>query len=647
MKKYLILSAVALLFAGAKTVAQPANFYPIEQVNLNQVELTDNFWLPLIRTVQGKTIAYSFKKCEEEGRMENFVTAGDVIRGKQQRGAAKARGTMVFDDTDVYKTIEGAAYSLTNAPNDKLSAYIDSVIALVAYAQEPDGYLSTWRTINPRKPTSNWVRAGGGRWYDLGMSHELYNAGHLYEAASAHYWATGKRNFLDIALRNADMLVKTFMTDPVADLHLQVPGHQIVETGLIKLFQITGKKQYLQLAKQFLDNRGKNKTGRGDYSQDHQPVVKQDEAVGHAVRAVYMYAGMTDIAAIYGDTAYRQAIDKIWDNVANKKIYLTGGLGARHDGEAFGKNYELPNKTAYNETCAAIGGVYWADRLFRLNGNAKYFNVLERILYNGVIAGISHSGTEFFYPNPLESDGNYKFNHGHLTRASWFDCSCCPTNLIRFIPYMPNLIYATSANRLYVNLFVANKAKIKIAGQEVSVEQKTNYPWDGKIEIVVTPEKQEELTLKIRIPAWVQNRFESALYHFTNKKAKPYSIKLNGKMLQGELKSGYFEICRVWKKGDKITLDFPMEIRTVEAAPEVEDDAGKYAVEYGTLVYCYEKPLEDSSAFPSFLTRKQVLNFNGKTLIPYYSWANRGVSEMKVWFGVKSEFSDSGKALAD
>jgi DUF1680 family protein len=631
MKENLISLSIICLFTVTSVSAQKAD-YPIQQVKLNSVELTDNFWLPKIRTVQEKTITYAFKKCEEEGRLENFVTAGDVIRGKVARGVAKARGKMVFDDTDVYKTIEGAAYTLINAPNSQLSNYLDSIINIIAYGQEPDGYLTTWRTIDPKNPTSQWVKSGGGRWFHLGMSHELYNAGHLYEAAAAHYWATGKRNFLEIALKNADLLVKTFMLSPVNNLHLEFPGHQIVETGLIKLYQITGKEDYLRLAKQFLDNRGKTDIqGKEAYRQDHKPVVEQDEAVGHAVRAVYMYAGMTDIAAIYGDSAYRMAVDKLWENVVSKKMYITGGLGALHKGEAFGANYELPNKTAYAETCAAIGGVYWNERMFRQTGDAKYINVLERMLYNGVISGISHAGTEFFYPNPLESDGIYKFNQGHLTRAAWFDCSCCPTNLIRFIPYIPNLIYATQDNSLYVNLFIANKAKISLENGTVEIQQKTDYPWTGKVEMTVNLEKQEAFTLKIRVPSWAQNRFDSDLYHYANEKSKQFSIKINGKTVTGSLQQGYFEITRTWNSGDKISIDFPMEIRTVEANPLVKDDAGKVAVEYGALVYCLEKPKDDKSAFPAFLNKNQVLEYKNLTLIPYYSWANRGVAEMKVW----------------
>jgi DUF1680 family protein len=641
---YIITGIISALSFNLQAQTNYAD-YPIQQVKLSKVELTDNFWLPKIRIIQEKTIRYAFDKCESEGRLENFVTAGNVIRG----GTGKVRGVMPFDDTDVYKTIEGAAYSLINAPNPALDAYLDSIIPVIAYGQEPDGYLTTWRTINPKTPPCNWVKHGGGRWFDLGMSHELYNAGHLFEAAAAHYWATGKRNLLDIALKNADFLVKTFITAPQADLHLQVPGHQIAETGLIKLYQITGKEEYLHLAKQFLDNRGNNKTDRGAYCQDGKPVVEQDEVVGHAVRAVYMYAGMTDVAAIYDDGKYRAAVEKLWENMVSKKMYITGGLGARHDGEAFGDNYELPNLTAYSETCAAIGGVYWAERMFRLTGNSAYFDIAERMLYNNVITGISLQGTEFFYPNALESDAKYKFNRGACTRQAWFDCSCCPTNLVRFIPFIPNLIYATQDNSLYVNLFIANKAEIALKQGVINIEQKTSYPWKDKVELFISAPQSLEFTLKIRIPSWVQNEVAPGeLYHYTNTPGKPFQVKLNGKTLVAELKNGYFEISRKWKTGDKIELQFPMQVRTVESDVQVKDNIGKFSVEYGPLVYCMEEIDNPSATMPSSLPKTIVewrpdllggINvIRGKTagsdfvLIPYYTWSNRGVGTMKVFF---------------
>jgi DUF1680 family protein len=613
--------------------------YPIQPVNLTQVEMTDDFWLPRIRTIQQKTIQYAFDKCETEGRLENFITAGQVMRG----GTGKVRGTMPFDDTDVYKTIEGASYSLVNAPDVQLEHYLDSVIHIVGQGQEPDGYLTTWRTIDPANPPAKWIKSGGGRWFGLNMSHELYNSGHLFEAASAHYRATGKRNFLDIALRNADLLVKVFGDTT----NYEVPGHQIVETGLIKLYQITGKQDYLHLAKKFLDLRGDNTHRKiyGAYSQDHLPVAEQDEVVGHAVRAVYMYAGMTDIAAIYNDSAYRTAIHNLWDNMVEKKMYITGGLGARHDGEAFGDDYELPNLTAYSETCAAIGGVYWCDRMFRLTGDSKYFDVLERMLYNALIAGISLNGTEFFYPNPLEADGKYAFNHGACTRQAWFDCSCCPTNLIRFIPSMPNLIYAVQDNAVFVNLFTSNTANILVNGKTVQITQETNYPWNGKVKINVKDAPKQSFSMKIRIPGWVLNRaVPCTLYRYSDATTDSYSVSLNGKSIRSELKNGYLELSGKWTGSDVVELNFPMQVRRVIANENVKDNQGLESIEYGPLVYCAEET--DNADFDNIklsagnhftVEKADILNGinlikNGTaTFIPYYAWSNRGVGKMKVW----------------
>jgi DUF1680 family protein len=637
-----LLGVMALL--SCKPAKEPYADYAIRQVNLNRVELTDAFWLPKIQTVQKKTIRYAFDKCEAEGRFENFVTAGKVIRGEK----GETRGKMPFDDTDVYKTIEGAAYSLISAPDPDLDHYLDSVISLISAGQEPDGYLTTWRTIDPMHPSAGWVEPGG-RWTDLGSSHELYNSGHLFEAATAHYHATGKRNFLDIALKNAGLLVKVFGDST----NYEVPGHQIVETGLIKLYQITRKEDYLKLAKKFLDLRGDatHREIRGDYSQDHLPVTQQDEVTGHAVRAVYMYAGMTDIAAIYRDAAYLGAVNKLWDNMVNKKMYVTGGLGARHEGEAFGDNYELPNLTAYSETCAAIGSVYWNERMFRLTGESKYYDVIERTLYNALIAGISLEGTEFFYPNPLESDGKYAFNAGSCTRQPWFDCSCCPTNLIRFIPYIPNLIYATQDNSIYINLFMSNKASVPLQGKNVEITQETDYPWDGNLHIHVKPGNPQTFTLKLRIPGWALNQVTpGSLYAYTNESSGSYRVSLNGETLQSRLKDGYVEITREWKAGDRIELSLPMQVRQVAANEKVTGDAGLLSVEYGPLVYCLEEIANDHTFNPVPLTpqagyavemRRDLLGGvnvirettpgSQSTLIPYYTWSNQGVCRMKVW----------------
>jgi DUF1680 family protein len=616
--------------------------YPISAVSIKDVSIHDNFWLPKIRMIQSITIRYAFDKCNKEGRMENFLVAGGEEKGSYQ-------GKMPFDDTDLYKIIEGASYSLISYPNPKLDAYLDSIIAIIKIGQEPDGYLTTWFTIDRQKPPAWWVKPSNTRWENEVSSHELYNSGHLFEAATAHYWATGKRNFLDIAIKNADLLVDNFGPNK---LH-RPPGHQIVETGLIKLYHITHNEKYLRLAKFFLDLRGDSTTHKlyGEYSQDHLPVTKQTEAVGHAVRALYMYAGMTDISAVYRDQDYLNAVNRIWENVVDKKMYITGGLGSRHDGEAFGDNYELPNLTAYNETCAAIGSVFWNQRLFLLTGNSEYYDVLERTLYNGLISGISLDGKNFFYPNPTESDGKYEFNMGSCTRQPWFDCSCCPTNLIRFIPSLPGLIYAVDKDSLYVNLFVSSSAHVSIDGEKMEITQQTNYPWNGHINVSIDPEREKTFTLKVRVPGWARNKpVPGDLYSYLDSVSGKVTLSVNGKEEEITLNKGYAEISRKWIKGDKVELVLPMIIHEVVANKKVKDDSNKVAFEHGPIVYCAEeidnKQISDISmpnTIQASIEERTVLSDKvmailGKvegeefTLIPYYIWSNRGVGKMKVWF---------------
>ncbi|MFD2943530.1 glycoside hydrolase family 127 protein [Flavobacterium notoginsengisoli] len=621
--------------------------YQIEPVNIQNVKLTDSFWLPIIKRVQEITIEYAIKKCDEEGRFENFL-----IAGKQKTG--KVRGDMPFDDTDVYKIIEGASNTLISAPNPKLERVLDSMIAIVKIGQEPDGYITTWRTINPAKPPATWVPViEGKRWESLQISHELYNPGHLIEAAIVHYEATGKTNFLEIAIKAADMLVRTFGDNP--GQVKGVPGHQIVETGLLKLYQITGKEDYLKLAKYYLDNRGNPKNHKlyGEYAQDHIPVVEQKEAVGHAVRAVYMYAGMTDIAALTKDKAYENAVNNLWENMVNKKIYITGGIGSRHDGEAFGENYELPNLTAYNETCAAIGDVYWNHRLHNLYGASKYFDVIERTMYNGLISGISLDGKQFFYPNALEADGVYKSNRGSCTRQSWFDCSCCPTNLIRFIPSIPGLIYSKTNDVLYVNLYASNNASFQLGKTDLQISQQTSYPWNGKIAIWVNPKKESQFTIKLRVPGWSRNEvLPGDLYSYKKASAQKATINLNGETLAIQPENGYFSITRKWKKGDKINLNLPMEVQEVQTSSKVETNKNKVSLEYGPIVYAVEEVDNknkfdkiDVSASDTFKVKKEANLLQGVnvienpkfTAIPYYSWSNRGVGKMKVWLDYKEE----------
>jgi len=617
-------------------------YYPILPVNIKNIVLNDNFWLPKIRVIHDTTIKYAFDKCDKEGRIENFLVAGGKKKGTY-------KGKMPFDDTDLYKIIEGASYSLMNKYDPDLDAYLDSIIAIIKIGQEEDGYITTWFTINREKPPAWWVKPSRTRWENEISSHELYNSGHLFEAAAAHYWATGKRNFLDIAIKNANLLVENFGPGK-----LQIPpGHQIVETGLIKLYQITRDAKYLQLAKFFLDIRGDSTTHKlyGDYSQDHLPVTKQTEAVGHAVRALYMYAGMTDIAVMCNDTDYLNAVKKIWENIVYKKMYITGGLGSRHEGESFGKDYELPNLTAYNETCAAIASVYWNHRLFLLTGESKFYDVIERTLYNGLIAGISLDGKNFFYPNPLESDGKFEFNMGSCTRQPWFDCSCCPTNLIRFIPSMPELIYAKNNDSLYINLFVASSMQLLINGKKINLVQQTNYPWDGHIDIFVNPDDEQTFTLKIRLPGWALNKpLPGDLYSYLNVNSNDIKMKINGKEENIKLNKGYIEVSKKWQKGDKIELNLPMMVHKVIANEKVKDDSNKVAVEYGPIVYCAEeidnKNIDEINIPDDLIFYKEEMNISGEKfislkgkideseikLIPYYVWSNRGIGKMKVWF---------------
>ena len=546
-------------------------------------------------------------------------------------------GGFSFDDTDVYKTIEGASYLLQTYPDEKLKNYIDSVLVIVAGAQEPDGYLYTARTMNPKHP-HEW--AGSKRWEKVEeLSHEFYNLGHMLEAAVAHYQATGQRNFLDIAIRYADCVIREVGPNP--GQVVRVPGHQIAEMGLAKLYLVTGDKKYLDQAKFFLDYRGKTEH-RDPYNQTHLPVLEQKEAVGHAVRATYMYAGMADVAALTGDQGYIHAIDTIWDNIVSKKMYITGGIGSTNDGEAFGANYELPNATAYNETCAAIGMVYVNHRLFLLHGDSKYYDVLERTLYNGLISGVSLEGDAFFYPNPLEVRKERKYQ-----RQAWFGCACCPSNISRFIPSLPGYVYAVKDNDVYVNLFMGNTSTLQVNGKPVTLKQETAYPYSGEVKLVIE-EANQPFTMKVRIPGWARNEaMPSDLYAFADGLQSQYSVKINGEVIKTELQQGYCSISRDWKTGDVVELSLDLQPRLVKANNQVEADRGRVAVQCGPIVYCAESPDNEQSIGSITLNGltqlkvewqpeklhgiNQIVTDKGVTLIPYYAWAHRGVSDMEVW----------------
>jgi DUF1680 family protein len=566
------------------------------------------------------------------------------------------------------KVIEGAAYTLALHPDPGLEKYLDGLIAKIAAAQEDDGYLYTARTIND--PNYKYPGRDGGRWSHLGHGHELYNVGHMYEAAVAHWQVTGKRSLLEVAIRNADLVCEVF--GPGEGQRIDVPGHEEIEIGLVKLYRATGNEKYLRQAKWFIDMRGrKDKRGTiyGTYAQDHKPLVEQTEAVGHAVRGGYLYAGVADVAAITGDQRYITAIDRIWEDVVNRKLYLIGSVGQHGAGEGYAGAYKLPNLKAYNETCAAIALALWNHRMFLLHGDAKYIDVLERILYNGFLSGVSLSGDRFFYPNPLECDMRFKFNHGSLERSPWFGCSCCPVNVVRFIPSIPGYIYAVKDDSLYVNLYVGGEGATKVTGQEVTIRQETRYPWEGAMKLTVTPEEPAEFAVRLRIPGWLEVPLPGGLYRYQRREPSVISLVINGKPAKAEVEQGYHVIRRTWSPGDVIEQRFEMPVRRVLCNEKVEENRGRVAVERGPIVYCVEGAdhggtvrnvvLEDGVQLtprhrPDLLGGVTVLEGTAKrafrkedgtpahrpeaiTMIPYHAWCHRGANEMVVWMARSPE----------
>jgi len=654
-----ILFLFVLAFSGcrAKSPSPAVLDYPIRPVPFTQVKLTDLFWAPRLETNRTVSVPYALRMNEETGRVDNFRKAARLMTGPH-----KGRR---FNDSDVYKSMEAAAYTLRLHPDPALEKTLDDLIVLIAKAQEPDGYLFTTRTNDPAHPAPG---SGPERWSNLRVSHELYNVGHMYEAAVAHFQATGKRAFLTIAEKNAGLLLRTFGSGP--GLRRGFPGHQEIEIGLAKLYRTTGNRAYLDLAKFFLDERGHYFGGEkhapddpfavydsDEYMQNHKPVLEQDEAVGHAVRAMYMYSGMADIAALGGHPEYVTAIDRLWQNVAGKKQYLTGGVGARSTSEAFGDAFELPNAEAYTETCAAIGNALWNCRLFLLHGESKYMDVFERVLYNGLLSGVSLSGDRFFYQNPLESAGGYE-------RSSWFEVACCPPNMTRFLPSLPGYVYATKDDILFVNLFIAGEGKIDLGGRPVTLAQETRYPWEGAVKLTVSPARPGAFELAVRIPGWAGNEaMPTDLYRFLDANEEKPSLKVNGETAALDIRDGYARIRRTWKNGDTVELTLPMPVRRVAAHEAVAADTGRVALQRGPVVFAAEGVDNGERVFDLFLPDAETLkaefrsgllngvvvitgdtiavskNSAGKSVesihpflaIPYYAWANRGPGRMLVW----------------
>ena len=625
---------------------------PIVEVPFTQVHLADGFWAPRLEVNRTVSIPSAFAECEKNGRFDNFAIAGGLMKGEH-------RGDFPFDDTDPYKIIEGASYSLAVHYDAALDVYLDSVIHLIASAQEPDGYLTTCVTNRCARLAPWW---GTHRWEKIN-SHELYNSGHLYEAAVAHYRATGKRTLLDVAIKNANLVCKVF--GPEAGQKHVPSGHPIVEMALAKLYKVTGDSAYLKTARYFIEETGRGTDGHAlsPYSQDHKPILQQNEIVGHAVRAGYLYSGVADVASLMNDTVYFHALERIWQNMVSRKLYITGGIGSRAQGEGFGPDYELPNMTAYCETCASIANVYWNFRMFLATGDARYVDVLERALYNGVLSGVSLSGDRFFYDNPLESMGQHE-------RQKWFGCACCPGNITRFMASVPNYMYATQADDVYVNLYIQGRAEVETNGRRVVLTQTTSYPWDGQVSLTIQPDTTRTFALHLRIPGWAADSpVPSDLYTFLQSGEKPV-VRVNGEEVPVEAHQGYVTVVRQWQPGDGVELSLPMPVRRVRANGQVAYDRGLLCMQRGPVVYCLEgKDQPDGVVRDKFIPADLPVEahyeadlLGGVTVltgtaykrvgvsqtdtvafraIPYCVWNNRGADQMAVWVPEALEHADS------
>jgi len=649
----LVLACAGILLVSESSA--PSD-YPIQPVPFTRTEISDGFWAPRIETNRDVTIHHNLQSCERTGRIHNFAVAGGLTEGPFQ-------GVFGFDDSDVYKVIEGAAYTLGLRPDPALDRELDEVIAKIAAAQQSDGYLYTVGTIGETAEEPVCC-VSESRWADLRSGHELYNAGHLFEAAVAHFEATGKRSLLDVATRYADLLTSVFGPGK----NPGVPGHQEVEIGLVKLYRVTGDEEYLKLARFFLDQRGHSEGHElyGAYNQDHEPVIEQSIAVGHAVRAAYMYSGMADVAALTGAEGYVEAIDRIWNDVVSSKLYVTGGIGAQHHEESMGDQFELPNRTAYAETCAAIANAMWNYRLFRLHGDAKYIDVIERTAYNAILSSVALSGDQFFYVNPLASDGEYAFNADSSTgRRPWFRCSCCPPNVARFLASFGSYIYAQGDDGVYVNLFVGGGTRVELGGGTVVLRQSTEYPWTGDVTIAVEPDREMEFALHVRVPGWARGQpVPSDLYRYEDGGEGTYTFALNGQPTNVDLVRGYAVLQRRWKAGDTVELSLPMSVRRVVSDDRVAANQGRVALERGPIVYAAESIDNGGDVFNLVLPDDAVLSAehrpdllggvsvitgralglypgeDGRTVVtreqdfvavPYNVWSNRGEDRMAVW----------------
>ncbi len=613
MKQYLLLAASAFLLQGCQTSKEDIKEQPlkmIEQIDFSHVKINDNFWSPRLSKHVSATLPVCIDQIENQtGRIRNFENAA--------KGEGEHSG-IFFDDSDVYKALEGMAYSLINNPDPELEKKADEWIDKFAAAQQPDGYINTFYTLTGLDK----------RWTNMDK-HEMYCAGHMIEAGVAYYQATGKRKLLDVCIRMTDHMMSQFGPGK----RHWVPGHEEIELALVKLYQTTQEQKYLDFAYWLLEERGHGHGTMGDegkwdpvYYQDIVPVRRLTDISGHAVRCMYLYCGMADVAALKNDTGYIAAIDRLWDDVVHRNMYITGGIGSSRDNEGFTEDYDLPNLDAYCETCASVGMVLWNQRMNQLTGDSKYIDILERSLYNGALAGISLGGDRFFYVNPLESKGDHH-------RQEWYGCACCPSQLSRFLPSIGNYIYASSDDALWVNLYIGNTGQIRIGETDILLTQETDYPWDGSVKLTISMSQPLEKEIRLRIPNW----------------CKTYDLSINGKRINVSEEKGY-AVIKDWKSQDVIALDMDMPVEIVAADPHVKENFGKRAIQRGPLVYCMEEidnpeyfdqiQLSPSTTFQTafvsdILNGIKTIKTNGRaqsaTFIPYYAWDNRKAGKMRVW----------------
>ncbi len=637
MKKLLILTLAWTIGNHAFAQNTPT---PLQAHSFSEIKITDSLWKPKLEKVAKSALPASVYQTEvKTGRIRNFEKAG--------RKQGEAHEGIYYDDSDVYKALEAIAYSLQNIPDPELEQKADEWIAKIASAQEPDGYINTFYSLTGLE----------NRWKDM-EKHEDYCAGHLMEAGVAYYQATGKRQLLDVAIRMADHIDTQFRQAN----RPWVSGHEEIELALVKLYKATGEDRYLQLADWFLDQRGRGYGVGGiwdnphwgpKYAQDDVPVKDQKEITGHAVRAMYLYTGAADVAGAKNDPGYMTAMKTVWEDVVYRNMYVTGGIGSSGSNEGFSADYDLPNENAYSETCASVGMVFWNQRMNLLEGQSQYIDVLERSLYNAALDGLSLSGDRFFYGNPLASSGQH-------FRKEWFGTACCPSNISRLVASVGDYIYAKNESGIWINLFIGNQTEFEFGGQKVPVEMTTNYPWDGRVLIELSPEKPSTFELNIRLPGWVKGEpAPGKLYSFLEEEPTDVGLEVNGTKIQATQKNGYLVLKRQWKKGDRISYTLPMDVREIKSRPEVLANQGKIAIQRGPLVYCVEGVDNGGTVLDAALSvnpefevkdyqvvdeKVKAISFKAKTqinseskiltAIPYYTWANRGSNEMLVWIPV-------------